>query len=158
MSLFGLLSRWFWVLCIAVTFFNAATAWLNAKRRIESRPELRKGYRTLTRALATWGNLPWLVMGFGCTYGRVPSVFSFFRPRDGNPYVLVFFCAVFLVWVVGTYWLMFRGGAQMLVDHPGFLSIEAKSPRAVMAIWFVCILGGAVAVVWMFFGNFPVPT
>jgi hypothetical protein len=154
-NLFLVIARWFWVLCLLMSFVNAASFWSRARRRFEARPELREGYVTLVKGFLTWGNLPWVVMGIGSTVGGIHSVFAFFRPRDGNPYVLAYFGSVFLVGVLGTYWIVFRGGAQMLIDHPGFFNIEMKSRRSVIAIWFAGLLGTIVAAVWMFFGNFP---
>ena len=94
---FEFLEKWSWAVFILVTFLTAAIFSLRGHREIEMHPELREGYRSITRGFVTWGNLPWVVMGVGCVYGGVPSVFSFFRPRDGNPYVLAFFCSGFLL-------------------------------------------------------------
>src|ERR1700722_2435070 len=98
------LTKWFWVVWIAVTFINAAAIQSRARPRIIANPELRDGYRTITRGLLTWGNLPWCIMGIGILFGGVPSVFDFFRPRDGNPFVLAFFASVLFVWLLGTHW------------------------------------------------------
>ena len=122
--LFVLLTKWFWAVCIVVTFAHAAFFRARAVQRIRANPELRGGYRTLVTGYVTWGNLPWLVMGIGCVFGGVPSVFNYFRPRDGNPYVVSFFASVLLVWVLGTYWMIFRDGAGMLVKYPWLLNIN----------------------------------
>src|SRR5690349_3559217 len=120
---FEIFDKWSSVIFILVTFLNAAVFANRGRREIRLHPELRQGYRSITRGFVTWGNLPWIVMGIGRVYGGVPSTFSFFRPRDGNPYVLAFFCSVFLVWALGTYWLL-TGGAQQIVDHPGLINVE----------------------------------
>jgi hypothetical protein len=156
-KVFEFLEKWSWAAFILVTFLNAATFALRGRRQIQVHPELRDGYSSIIRGFVTWGNLPWVVMGIGCVYGGVPSVFSFFRPRDGDPYVLAFFCSVFLVWALGTYWLLCLGGAQKLVDHPGLLNIEIKSPRGVLVYWFLSLAGGIVATVWMFVYDVPMP-
>ncbi|HEY2545692.1 MAG TPA: hypothetical protein VGI46_06475 [Candidatus Acidoferrum sp.] len=146
----------FWAVAILVTFLDAAIFCSKAQRHIEVHPELREGYRTLIKGFVTWTNLPWIVMGIGCVYGGVPSVYSFFRPRDGNPYVLAFFCSVFLLWFLGTYWLVFRGGAQKLIDHPGLLNFDFKRPGSVIVIWLLRVLGGITGVILMFSRDWPI--
>ena len=157
METFALINKWAWAFFILVTLVNAAAFVNRGRRESQANPERREGYRTITRAFVIWCNLPWVVMGVGRVYGGVPSIFSFFRPRDGNPYVIAFFCSVFLLWTLVTYWLILRGGAQKLVDHPGLLNIEIKSPRGVLIYWFLCLAGGITSVVLMFLYDYPVP-
>jgi hypothetical protein len=157
MRLFIFLAKWFWIICIAVTFLNAGIFWLRARQHIQTRPELEDGYRTLIIGFVTWGNFPWIVMGIGCVLGGVPSVFHFFRPRDGNSFVLAFFGSVFLIWILGTYWILFRGGAQMLVTHKGLFNVDFKTPRAVVLYWFLSLAGGIVAVFMMLSRDIPLP-
>ena len=118
---------------------------------------MEEGYQKIIKGFVTWGNIPWIVMGIGCVMGGVPSVFHFFRPRDGNPYVLAFFASVFLIWIMGTYWLLFQGGAKMLVKHPGLLNVDCKSPTMLKIFWFLCLAGGVFAVIMMFTQDIPVP-
>jgi hypothetical protein len=155
--LFVILTKWFWAVCIAVTFVNAAIFRARASQHIRANPELSEGYRTLINGFVTWGNLPWLVMGIGCVFGGVPSVFNYFRPRDGNPYVLSFLASVVLVWVLGTYWIILRDGAAMLVKYPGLLNINLKSRRAVMIYWFLGLAGGVAGIIIMFSRDIPLP-
>ena len=96
-------------------------------------------------------------MGFGIVIGKVPSMFHFFRPRDGNPYVIAFFVTVIVLWILGTYWLIFRGGAKMIATHPGFLNVDIKNPALIILIWFACLAGGTIAVITMFTVDIPVP-
>jgi hypothetical protein len=96
-------------------------------------------------------------MGAGILFGGVPSMFHFFRPRDGNPFVLAFFASVFLIWILGTFWLLFRGGADMLVKHPGLFNVDFKSPLMLKLFWFLCLAGGIFGVIMMFTMDVPVP-
>jgi len=155
--LFIVVTKWFWATCIVVTFINAAIFRVRANQNISANPDLRQGYRTLVVGFVTWGNLPWVVMGIGSVFGGVPSVFNYFRPRDGNPFVLSFLASVVLVWVLGTYWIVFRDGAEMLVKYPGLLNINLKSRRAVMIYWFLSLAGGLVGIVIMFSRDIPLP-
>jgi hypothetical protein len=157
MDLFSLLTKWFWAVSIIVTLLNTAIFRSRASRQIQANPKLQEGYRTLIKGFVFWGNLPWVIMGVGCVFGEVPSVFHFFRPRDGNPFVLAFFASVFLEWILGTYWLVYRGGAQMLVTHPGLFNLDLKTPRMVVLFWFLSLAGGIFAVIMMFSREIPLP-
>jgi len=131
MEFFQIVSRWFWVLGIIVMFLNAAVFSFRAKKQIAQSPELEDGYRKIIRGFVIWGNIPWVVMGIGCTVGGVPSVWHYFNPEAGNPYVLAFFASAVLVWIIGSYWILFRGGAQAIVDHPGILNLDIKNPLVI---------------------------
>ncbi|MGD9366823.1 MAG: hypothetical protein PVH87_14070 [Desulfobacteraceae bacterium] len=76
-----------------------------------------------------WMNIPWIVMGFGCTVGGVPSVWHYFRPSDGNPFVLAWFGSVFFLWIAGTIWLFFQNGAETLAKHPGAIEFRIGFKR-----------------------------
>jgi len=151
MSPFLFVDKWYWAICIVLTFVNAGAYQVKARRQIEDHPELKQGYQTIAKGLVTWGNLPWVVMGVGCVFGGVPSGLSFFRPRDGNPFVLAFFASVFLLLGLGTCWLAFRGGAKLVVDHPGLFNVNLKSPRTVMILWSLCVVGGVLTMISMLF-------
>src|SRR5262249_28329143 len=102
-----LIFHYFWLLCILATCANAAIWWTKGKTYMARNPELLPGYRSLTHGFAFWGNIPWLVMGFGSTVGHVPSLSYYFRPQDRNPYVLAWFLFVIVLWIIGFYWLFF---------------------------------------------------
>jgi hypothetical protein len=157
MNPFTFISKWFWAISILATFANVVGFRARVRPLLEANPELEEGFRSMMRAFLTWGNLPWVVMGIGCLWGGVPSVFHFFRPVDGNPYVLAFYASVVLVWVLGTNWLVFRGGAEIVVKYPGLFNIPLNSPRTVIVFWFLGLAGGITALLLMFSGAFPVP-
>jgi hypothetical protein len=92
-------------------------------------------------------------MGVGCVSSAVRSTFDYFRPREGNPYVLAFFGVVILEWLLLANWLLVKGGAQKLVDYPGLVNVQFESSRGVILYWALCQMGGIFAVLWMFFGN-----
>jgi hypothetical protein len=128
-----------------------------ARKHIAARPELEPGYRSFVKAFLIWGNLPWIVMGIGCVFGGIPSVFAYFRPRGGNPYVIAFYASVVLFWLLSTNWIVFRGGAEMLATHPGILNLNFKNPRTVMVLWFLCLGAGILGVVFACFRDLPFP-
>ncbi len=150
------ISNWFWAIAIAITVANAAIFQARANKHVQQNPELGEGYRKIIKGFVIWGNLPWVVMGVGLLAGGVPSMFHFFRPRDGDPFVLMFFGSVFLLWILGTYWLLFKNGAEMIVRHPGVFNVGVKSPTIVKILWFLCLASGFTAVIVMFFYDLPV--
>jgi hypothetical protein len=157
MDPFDIAERWFWAIAIAMTFVNVLMIRFRAKRHIRENPDLATGYSTIIRGLAIWGNIPWIVMGIGCLFGDVPSVWHFLRPSDGNPFVLAFFVSVFVIWILGSIWLFFRNGAELLVRHPGVLNMDFKDPLMLKLMWCVCLAGGIAGVIMVFTQNIPLP-
>jgi hypothetical protein len=157
MEPFSIISKWFWVMCIIVTLINGAVFRFRAQKHIRLNPDLEDGYKRIIKGFVTWGNVPWIVMGIGSTIGGVPSVWHYFNPKEGNPYVLGFFASIFLVWFMGSYWIFFKGGALELVNHSGIFNYDIKSPTIVKLIWIACLLGGMAGVFIMYTQNLPVP-
>lgn len=98
-----------------------------------------------------WLNIPWIVMGIGCTIGGVPDVLSYFKLREGNPHVLAFFASVILIRLQAAYWLFFRKGAEKLVRYLGPFSSSFSSPVKVQVIGLLVIVPAAVGIsmLWM---------
>jgi hypothetical protein len=157
MNPFLFLSKFFWAICIVVGFANAAIYRSRARRHIQAHPELEEGYRTIIKGFVFWTSIPWVVMGIGCVFGGVPSVFHYFRPRDRNPYVLAFYASIFLIDLAGTNWLLFRGGAETLVSHPGIFNVTVKSKRWVIFWWFLSLAGSLVGFLILFLSDIPLP-
>ena len=148
-----------------VTGINWLVFRKRAQEHIEENPQLEEGYKALFRGYLLWLNIPWMVMGIGCTVGGIPSVWHYFRPRDGNPYVLAWFGSVFFLWVFGTFWLFFRDGAETLARHPGVMKfgygLKSKgitSPALIKAIWLLVLAGGIVGAVVIWSTEIPIPT
>jgi hypothetical protein len=152
-----ILFKYFWLLAIPVSILNALILWIRSRPKIARDPTLKDGYRKLILGILFWSNLPWAIMGIGCTVGEIPSVFHFFRPRDGNPFVIAFFATVFFEWIILTYWLFARGGAEMIIRHPGLVR-DLKSPTQLKLLWCLALLGGIVGVAMLFIMDFPVPS
>ncbi len=163
MELFHLMSKHFWFVAVLVTVINGFIFRKRAQRHIEENPQLEAGYRDLLRGYLFWMNVPWIVMGIGCTIGGVPSVWHFFRPRDGNLYVMAWYASVFLLWMLGTFWLFFRGGAETLVRYPGMVEfrygLKAKditNPLWIKVFWLLALVCGIVAVASMWYIEIPI--
>ena len=147
----------FWVAFILVTVANAAMWWYRGRPYRERDPSLTEGYRSLVRGFLFWGNVPWLVMGLGILVGDVPTIFHYFNPRSLDPFVLGWFGSIFFLWVLGTHWIFLRGGAERLVDHPGLIRPQSRSPAAIKNLWLLCLAGGIFGVVMMFTMEFTPP-
>jgi hypothetical protein len=145
-----------WLIFVAVTCINVLYLSLHSREYIRQRPELAAGYRRLIRGYLFWLNLPWIVMGVGLELGGLPSVFSYFRPRDGNPFVLAFFVVVIALWILGFWWLFFANGAQFLVEHPGIFHGFPGSPLFIRLCYCLGVAGGVAGVLVMWFSDIPV--
>jgi hypothetical protein len=143
---------------VAVTCINVLYLKIHSRRYIRERPELAAGYQRLVRGYLFWGNVPWLVMGVGLELGGLPSIFSFFRPRDGNPFVLAWFAVVIALWILGFWWLFFARGAEFLVEHPGVYRGLPRSPNIIRLFYCLSVSCGVVAVLFMWLSDIPVFT
>jgi hypothetical protein len=149
------IARHAWVVFIVVTVFNALIFKSRSRVRVQQQPELAAGYQQLFNGILLWGNLPWIVMGIGVTFGDVHSIFSYFRPRDGNPFVLAWFGVVIGLWILGFHWLFARRGAELLVEHPGLLSGDPKSPAMIRVLYCLMVAGGILGLLVMFIADIP---
>ena len=145
----GAIDSWFWAIALVVMAVNGLFFWVRARDHIEEDPTLKPGYHRLAIGYFGCGSVPGVVMGLGVTIGGVPTVWHFFRPQDGNPWVLAFFATIFMLWTATTYWIIFGNGATEIVKHPGLFRSDIKSPLAVKAIWLLCLAGGMAAVIMM---------
>jgi hypothetical protein len=108
------------------------------------------------RGWLIYGSLPRLVMGVGIVLGAVPSVFHYFNPR-GRPFVFVFYATIVALWIAAFRWIFFRGGAEMLIRHPGLLNLPIREPWAVKALVALSLPAGIVGLLLMLLGQVPVP-
>ena len=149
----SLLYKHFWAVAIILTFVNGAIWWLHGIPHRKRDPSLTGGYLSLIRGFVLWGNIPWLIMGAGILFGGVPSTVHYFDPRYPNPFVAAFFGSVFFIWIMFTYWIFARGGAEQLIRHPGGIFPKMSSPLRVKALWVLCLAGGIFAFVMMYLGK-----
>ncbi len=157
MTAFELFSRYFWLICIVTTGVSIAGFRNQAQERIQGDPALANGYDILARGYLTYANIPWIVMGLGMVFGHVPSLWYYFRPGDGNPWVLAWYASIFVVWMLGTYWLFLRGGAEFLRANLVVFDPRLSNPKGVKRFWLACLAGGlaGMAIVWSM--DMPLP-
>lgn len=157
MGPFFLISKYLWAVAIVTTFINIAIWKRRSRKYIAEKPELAKGYEELFSGATVWLNIPWVVMGIGLTFGNVPSVWHYFRPQDGSPYVLSWFGSVFFLWLASVYWVFFRDGATTLINYPGLFNYNFSSSTHVKLFLMLCLAGGILGLVVMFTTDIPVP-
>ena len=102
-------------------------------------------------------------MGVGCTIGGVPSLWYYFRPRDGNPFVLAWWLSVLILYVLTVYWIFFNKGAEKLARNRvisfyrfGEVSF-ISNPTIIKLLFLLCIAGGLVAGAVMWAVDMPIP-
>jgi hypothetical protein len=91
-------------------------------------------------------------MGIGMIFGGVPSTFTYFAPRHGNLFVIAFYISLVTLYLLGIWWIYFKGGAEFLVKYYGSLYRKYQSPLLVKTYFGISLLGGivAMAVMWFF--------
>ena len=144
MEPFTLIAQNFWLIVVLVTSINFLAFKDKAKKYIKQDQALSVDYEKLFQHYFFWFNMPWIIMGIGLVTGGVSDVVYYFRPQDGNPFVLVWYVSIFSLWVVGTYWLIFKEGAEMLIKCPGALRGNVTSPLFIKILWIVLFVFTAI--------------
>ena len=138
-----------WVLFILVTVFNAFYLKARSQKIIAKQPDLREGYEKLFKGYLIYLNIPWIVMGIGVLFGGVQGVFSFFRPRDGNLFVLAFHLTILIFLILSSLWICFKGGAEFLVKYPGVFNQNIESPWLIKAYFGLSLAVGMIGIAFM---------
>jgi hypothetical protein len=151
------------VIFIVVTIINYFIFKRRIKDYIEKKPDLKEGYDKLLKGFVFFQISPWIIVVLGDICGSTNGVFDYFRPRSLNPFVLAFHGYLVILFALTIYWVYFKGGANFLSRHPGFIhfqgfggSREVTSPLSIKIFFALCLLGGIAGLVMMWFLNFPV--
>jgi hypothetical protein len=161
-NLFALFSRYFWLICLGISYFN----YVFARNRIGQSglpftPHAVEAHRLL-RLFAMMGAVPWLVMGLGVLTGYTPSVWYYFRPQDLNPFVIAWVGLMFVmaVWFAG--WVLVFGGAAKVRDYNLMSAIGMRSKNP-LPLWLIRLYAAAspfFVIVWIYLVssmNAPIP-
>src|SRR5450432_3732974 len=158
---FDFIGTYFWIFLLGVSI---KFVWPSkeARNRTRLEPDFAYADRMLRIKVYGWMSLPWLMMGVGQLFGGIPSVWHYFRPQDGNPWVLAFFAAVVVVWFAAVYWIYVRDGARAIVEHQllvGNTSVgpSVLTPHQVKLLLGLILLSGACGLAMMFLANIPIP-
>ncbi len=87
--------------------------------------------------------------------GKVPSLFHYFRPKDGNPFVIAWFVSIFVLWRLGFIWLFVHNGAEQLIKYPGLFNREISSTATLKVFYIIALLGGIAGFVFMLIMDVP---
>ncbi|MEM6522053.1 MAG: hypothetical protein AAF722_22300, partial [Cyanobacteria bacterium P01_C01_bin.70] len=88
---------------------------------------------------------PWLAMGIGIVFGGVPNVLYYLFPDSVIFNIWAWWAVHWLTVICLTAWMLWRGGAEMLVAHPGFLCGNPTRAKRLKFYWLL-MLAGNVAV------------
>lgn len=136
--------NYFWLLAIAVNGINAIIFWVRSQRYIKQNLALQAGYITIIRGFFLGMSFPWIIMGIGMTWGGVSKIADYFYPRTGNLFVIGWWLSVWVLLLFYGYWLWFKGGAKMLIEHPGFFRGNPSNPRTIKLMWLLSAFTSAV--------------
>jgi len=152
-AVFSIFSKSFWLFAIIVTATPIVIYGKILRHYIHEHPELASGYKGLFWGYISVMNIPWVVMGIGSTIGRVPSVWHFFNPREGNPYVLAWFGSVILALLIITFWLFLKNGDKTLMKHRALLNLSTKSIVKIKLTWLLVLLISIIGMALMWIGG-----
>ena len=151
-----LIFKHFWLVFIIGTLINVTIVSMAARKNRKSRPELAESHRKYIRVFAIYYNIPWIVMGIGVMIGGAPTSFHFFRPRDGNPYVLAFHGAFITVWLLSAIWIYLMNGAKVIAERSELLQ-KPLTPLQVKLRLTPFKVAAVVAMIMSWILEVPVP-
>ena len=151
MTLFNLIGHWFWLLCLLFGLFNYRRASGEARVRFAGDPQRGAAAERLLRLFATFNALPWLVMGVGVLLGGVPGVWNYFRPQDGNPFVLAWLAAIFGVSLAFAVFVFAFDGAAKMVEYgvSSMFGDRGRAPKSARTIKLMAAAGPFFIVFWI---------
>jgi len=146
---FRLISEYFWAVALAFAAFN----YWKADRAARSSVGIEEPEATAyVRNFAIAGALPWVIMGIGQLTGLAPTVWHYFRPQDGNAFVLVWLGLIFLLSCIFAWWVFFSDGAKKVVAYNLMATLgqgSAKPPSERLVKLFAA-LGVVMVPIWVF--------
>ncbi len=157
---FLFISKYIWVVFIAMSLFQFRAP-PEVRERAKADSAFGQEHRRLRRNILLWMNTPWGIVGMGIISGSVPNIWSYFRPRDMNPFVLVFFGSVIIHWFFDVYWT-FNGGAEKITEHEllrfDFFGKRIKlSPEQFKIVLIMAILGGLAGLGFILMLDIQIP-
>jgi hypothetical protein len=157
---FRLISEYFWLIALGITVFNYRKARGVIATSI-SNDQASEG-ETYLRRFALSASLPWIVMGLGQVLGFTPTVCYYFRPQDGNPFVIAWLVVVFGTACMYSWWVLFAGGAQKVreLNLMAVFGQRGSKPQSLLFIKLTAAFGPVFFFVWLYLMvsiNAPLP-
>jgi len=161
MIVFDILSKYFWAMCILVGVLNTLALKHRAKHVIGEEMASTEQFKRILKWSFISLNLPWVVMGIGCLLDKDLTIWHYFRPRDGNVFVIVWWISIFLLWLLGFWWLFFRKGAETIAEYNLFAffsrGLIIRHPLHIKLLYLFVVLVGIVVAVSMWMSDIPLP-
>lgn len=124
---------------------------------------MKAGYDKYFRGWLIYGNIPWIIIGFGNLSGMTSHMFEYFNPKTLNPVVLLFHASIIVLWILAAYWIYLKDGAEFIERHPGLVvkqyPSKSRNPTArSVKIFFPIVIGcGVAALAMMWIVDVPTP-
>ncbi len=113
-QVFRLASEYFWALALVFATFNYWQADRASAASLSG--EARESARIYLRIFAAGAAAPWLMMGLGHLSGATPTIWNYFRPQDGNAFVVAWMATNFILLCCFAWWVWFAGGARKVSE------------------------------------------
>ena len=157
---FHLISQYFWLIALGFAAFNYRMAADATAAAVE--PKKLPEARAYMRNFALAGALPWVIMGVGQITGFAPTVWHYFRPQDGNVFVLLWLATLFALSCLFAWWVFMADGAKKMVEFNlmAALGQYGSKPLSANMIKLFAALGVLMLPVWVSVAmsmNMPLP-
>jgi nitrate reductase NapE component len=157
---FHVLSQYFWLIALGFAAFNYRRADQAAAAAVE--PKKLSEARAYLRNFALAAALPWVIMGVGQIAGFAPTVWHYFRPQDGNLFVVAWLATLFALSCLFAWWVFMADGAKKTVEFNlmAALGQHGSKPPSVNMIKFFAALGVVMFPIWVYLAmsmNTPLP-
>jgi hypothetical protein len=159
-AFFRLISEYFWLVALAFGAFNYRRA--RGTQMAAASGDQASESEVYLKRFALGANLPWVIMGLGQISGYTPMVWYYFRPQDGNPFVIAWLAVVLIMTCAYSWWVLFAGGAQKVRDLNLMAALGNRSsrPQSLLTIKLFAAFGPLFFPVWVYLVvhvNAPLP-
>lgn len=119
--LFSFLSMHTWLLGFGIILYLGIRMLVRARGRIAGNPEQARGYYSLIAGFTIAYSIPWSLAGLLDISGISGSLWSLHFTGSSNPATVLGIVCYILVFLVVTFWMMGKKGAEKLLAHPGLM-------------------------------------
>jgi len=146
---FHFISKYFWAVALAFSAFNF---WIAERSALKAdSPESTAEARIYRRRFAITAALPWAIMGLGQSFGSTPTVWHYFRPQDGNVFVIAWLGVAFILACGFAWWVFVGDGAKKVVKYSLLSAVGQRSgkPPSIGTVKLFAAIGVAVVPLWV---------
>jgi hypothetical protein len=137
--------RYGWLLYISLTCAVGVRWWRRGTKCGEGNTWDACAWRSPVLGLLVFGNLPWVVMGWGISVGGQRSILEFLNPANGSA-AAAFHLTVIVFWLVALWWVRVRKGDAVLSKLDPALGAIGGATALVLLGIVGYLLGVVVAV------------